>query len=69
MLNCYVKFYADTRQGDKNKYFCFKIKSILELRYAIIRFYDKGFNIRSAWYYELNTETGEFVISCFGSSG
>lgn len=58
-LNYYIKFYADTL-NEKNKYFCFKIKSILELKNAIMRFYDKGFNLRAVYYSELNTTTGEF---------
>ena len=61
MLSCYIKFYADTPAGDKNKYFCFKLKSILSLKEAVMRFYDKKFIIRSCYYHELNQDTGEFT--------
>jgi len=61
MSNCYIKFYADTSAGERNKYFCFKLKSILSLHDSILRFYCKGFNIRSAWYQETNLETGEVI--------
>ena len=59
-MDCYIKFYADTK-SEKNKHFCFKIKSILELKAAIIRFYDKGFNIRACYFQELDKDTGEIL--------
>jgi hypothetical protein len=52
-----LKFYADTPM-EKNKYFCYKITSILELKAALWRFFDKGWNIRSAWYEKINTGDG-----------
>lgn len=53
-----LKFYADT-PGAKNKYFCWKITSILALQDALRRFFDKGWNIRSAWYEKINQTSGE----------
>ena len=53
-----LKFYADTPMA-KNKYFCWKLDSILTLKEAIWRFFDKGWNIRSAWYEKINLTTGE----------
>jgi hypothetical protein len=55
-----VKFYADTPMG-KNKYFCFKLTSILALKEAIWRFFSKGWNIRAAWYEKINLNTGEVI--------
>ena len=52
-----LKFYADTPK-EKNKYFCFEIVSILELKAALWRFFDKGWNIRAAWYEKINSKTG-----------
>lgn len=53
-----LKFYADTPM-EKNKYFCWKLDSILTLKEALWRFFDKGWNIRSAWYEKINLGTGE----------
>ena len=53
-----LKFYADTPMA-KNKYFCWKLSSLLTLKEALWRFFDKGWNIRSAWYEKINLETGE----------
>lgn len=55
-----LKFYADTPK-EKNKYFCFEIVSILELKAALWRFFDKGWNIRAAWYEKINLENGNVV--------
>jgi hypothetical protein len=55
-----LKFYADTPQ-QSNKYFCYKISSILTLKEALWRFFDKGWNIRSAWYEKIDLNTGEIV--------
>lgn len=55
-----LKFYADT-SIEKNKYFCFEIVSILELQAALWRFFDKGWNIRAAWYEKINLENGNVV--------
>lgn len=52
-----LKFYADTPQ-EKNKYFCWKITSIFELKATLWRFFDKGWNIRSAYYEKINTSDG-----------
>jgi hypothetical protein len=53
-----LKFYADTDQG-KNQYFCWNLSSVLSLKDALWRFFDKGWSIRSAWYEKIDTETGE----------
>jgi hypothetical protein len=53
-----LKFYADTPMAS-NKYFCWKLDSILSLKEALWRFFDKGWNIRSAWYERINLTTGE----------
>lgn len=53
-----LKFYADTDQA-KNQYFCWELTSILSLKDALWRFFSKGWNIRSAWYEKIDTETGE----------
>jgi len=58
MFNERIKFYADTPEA-KNKYFCFGITSILVLKEALWRFFDKGWNIRSAWYEKIDQDTGE----------
>jgi len=55
-----LKFYADTPQ-ERNKYFCWKLSSLLTLKQALYRFFDKGWNIRAAWYEKIDTETGEIV--------
>jgi len=55
-----LKFYADTPQ-QSNKYFCWTLSSILTLQDALWRFFDKGWNIRSAWYEKINTGTGEVL--------
>jgi hypothetical protein len=55
-----IKFYADTPQ-QQNKYFCYKITSILTLKEALWRFFDKGWNIRSVWYEKIDLSTGEVV--------
>ena len=53
-----LKFYADTDKA-KNQYFCWELSSILTLKEAIWRFFLKGWNIRSAWYEKIDTDTGE----------
>jgi hypothetical protein len=53
-----LKFYADTPRGEKNKYFCFKINSILDLEGRLIYWLKKGMYIRSAWYESIDEETG-----------
>lgn len=55
-----LKFYADT-PIEKNKYFCFEIVSILELKAALWRFFDKGWNIRAAWYEKICVENGKVI--------
>jgi hypothetical protein len=60
MISERLKFYADTDQ-EKNKYFCWNLSSILTLKEALWRFFDKGWNIRSAWYEKIDLETGEIV--------
>jgi hypothetical protein len=52
-----LKFYADTYR-EKNKLYCLTISSILDLKAALWRFFDKGWNIRAAWYEKIDTETG-----------
>ncbi len=53
-----LKFYADTDMA-KNQYFCWDLSSILTLKEALWRFFSKGWNIRSAWYEKIDTDTGE----------
>jgi hypothetical protein len=53
-----LKFYADTDKA-KNQYFCWNLSSVLSLKEALWRFFDKGWSIRSAWYEKIDTETGE----------
>lgn len=60
VFNERLKFYADTPK-EQNKYFCFKITSILSLKDALWRFFDKGWNIRSAWYEKIDLKTGEIT--------
>ena len=60
MIKERLKFYADTDQ-EKNKYFCWDLGSILSLKEALWRFFDKGWSIRSAWYEKIDTDTGEIV--------
>ena len=55
-----LKFYADTNR-ERNKYFCFDIKSVLTLKEALWRFFGKGWNIRSAWYEKIDLATGEVI--------
>jgi hypothetical protein len=58
MIRERLKFYADTPQA-KNQYFCWSLTSVLSLKEALWRFFDKGWAIRSAWYEKIDTETGE----------
>jgi hypothetical protein len=60
MIKERLKFYADTDQ-EKNKYFCWELSSILSLKEALWRFFDKGWSIRSAWYEKVDTDTGEII--------
>jgi hypothetical protein len=55
-----LKFYADT-PVKSNKYFCWKLSSILTLKDALWRFFGKGWNIRAAWYEKINLSTGEVI--------
>lgn len=55
-----VKFYADTDK-EKNKFYCWKINSILDLEDTLINFMSKGWLIRSAWYEKFDNETGEVL--------
>jgi len=45
-----LKFYADTPNGDVNKFFCFTIPSIVEIQARLLYFMKKKWYIRSAWY-------------------
>lgn len=54
-----LKFYADTPTGEKNKYCCWDISSIMDLEDRLIYFMQKGWNIRAAWYEKIDTDTGE----------
>ena len=58
MIQERLKFYADTDKA-KNQYFCWNLNSVLSLKEALWRFFDKGWSIRSAWYEKIDTETGE----------
>ena len=53
-----LKFYADTPQ-ERNKYFCWEIVSIIALKERLWSFFDKGWNIKAAWYEKINQDTGE----------
>ncbi len=55
-----LKFYADT-PSERNKYFCWSLTSILNLKDALWRFFDKGWNIRSAWYEKIEQGTGKIT--------
>ena len=55
-----LKFYADTPM-ERNKYFCWEITSPLALKERLWYFFDKGWNIRSAWYEQINKDTGEIM--------
>jgi len=56
-----LKFYADTPMK-KNKLFCWELTSILTLKEALWRFFDKPeYYIRAAWYEKINKTTGEVV--------
>ncbi len=55
----FVKFYADTPSGDKNKLFTFKT-TLPDLERCLIRFILKGYYIRSAWYH-VRQPTGEII--------
>ena len=55
-----LKFYADTPM-EKNKPFCWTLSSILSLQEALWRFWDKGWNLRAAWYEKINRTTGEVI--------
>jgi len=52
-----IKFYADTPNHQKNKFFCFQC-SILNCKEFLYRFIFKGYNIRAAYYEKKETETG-----------
>jgi len=52
-----LKFYADTDK-EKNKFFCWKINSIMDLD-ARLKYFMSKMYIRSAWYEFIDTETGE----------
>ena len=56
-----VKFYADTPMGEKNKYFCWDIDSILSAEETVLRFMAKKWVIRAVWFENINTETGEIT--------
>jgi len=52
-----LKFYADT-ETEKNKYFCWKINSIMDLE-TRLKYWMKKMYLRSAWYECIDTDTGE----------
>lgn len=56
-----LKFYADTPDGKKNKFFCWTIKDMFELGERLNYFTNKGYYIRSAWYESIDENTGEKV--------
>lgn len=58
-----LKFYADTPEGERNKYFCWKISSIATLKDALWGFLDRGWNIRAAWYEKIDCSTGEVLVN------
>jgi tellurite resistance-related uncharacterized protein len=58
-----LKFYADTPK-EKNKYFCFGIVPLFKRDTPLHSFFEKGWNIRSAYWekLEINEETGEIKV-------
>ncbi len=52
-----LKFYADTPDGKKNKFFCWTINDILDLPARLNYFANKGYYIRAAWYEYVDDET------------
>jgi hypothetical protein len=60
MIKEQLKFYADTPRGEKNKYHCYAC-SLLHLQETLSRFFEKGYNVRAAWYQSLDTETGAVI--------
>jgi hypothetical protein len=54
-----IKFYADTPHNEKNKFFCFKLTSIISLEDAIYRFIALGFLFRAVYYEKIHEDTGE----------
>lgn len=56
-----LKFYADTPSGTPNKLHCYNNVSILKLEVTLIRFMQKGYNIRAAWYEKIDQESGEII--------
>jgi tellurite resistance-related uncharacterized protein len=55
-----IKFYADTER-EKNKFFCFDILPLFRRDTPLHSFFEKGWNIRAAYWekLEINEETGE----------
>jgi hypothetical protein len=50
----YLKFYADTPAGDKNKLFTFEIQNLEHAQDLLVKFVkEKGFKVRSAYYVNL----------------
>jgi len=54
-----LKFYADTPRGEKNKYFCFSINSIMDIEARLLYWMQKGFYVRAAYYEFVDDETSE----------
>lgn len=50
MRKQYCRFYADTPEGEVNKYFSWRIKSKLEAYKCLAYFEARGLKIRAAYY-------------------
>jgi len=53
-----LKFYADLPDGKKNKFFCWKINSIMDISARLSYFTNRGYYLRSAWYEHVDEDTG-----------
>ena len=57
---CRVKYYADTPM-ERNKYFCYNIRSILDVENHLFKVFDKGWHIRAAYFENIDQSTGEII--------
>ena len=58
---CKVKFYADTPDGQINKFFCYYVKNLTHACDLTAKFIqEKGFNIRSAWFNSPGGQSARF---------
>ena len=57
---CRIKYYADT-PSERNKYFCYNIRSILDVEHHLFKVFDKGWRIRAAYFENIDQTTGEIL--------